>query len=45
VPVEKIGALGGAKVALRCGELSLDVSLADARAAHEGALPQAMAAV
>jgi phosphoribosylformylglycinamidine synthase len=45
VPVEKIGALGGATIALRCGELTLDVALADARAAYEGTLPHAMAAV
>jgi phosphoribosylformylglycinamidine synthase II len=45
VPLERIGALGGASIALRCGELALDVSLDEARAAYEGALPQAMAAV
>jgi phosphoribosylformylglycinamidine synthase len=45
VPLERIGSLGGASIALRCGELALDVSPADARAAYEGALPRAMAAV
>jgi phosphoribosylformylglycinamidine synthase len=44
VPVERIGALGGAAIALRCGELTFDVPLDEARAAYEGALPQAMAA-
>ena len=44
VPFERIGALGGATIALRCGELALDVPLAEARAAYEGALPRAMAA-
>jgi phosphoribosylformylglycinamidine synthase II len=44
VPLEKIGSLGGSQIALRCGELVLDVALDDARAAYEGALPRAMAA-
>ena len=44
VPLEKIGALGGPSIALRCGELALDVPLETARAAYESALPQAMAA-
>ena len=44
VPLEKIGALGGAAIALRCGELALDVPLDDARAAYEDALPRAMGA-
>ena len=43
VPLEKIGSLGGSQIALRCGELVLDVALDDARAAYEGALPRAMA--
>ena len=45
VPFEKIGAMGGAAIALRCGELALELPLADARAAYEGTLPSAMAAV
>ena len=44
VPLEKIGALGGSSIALRCGELALDVPLETARAAYENALPRAMAA-
>ena len=44
VPLEKIGALRGASIALRCGELALDVPLEAARAAYEGTLPRAMAA-
>ncbi len=44
VPLEKIGALGGPSIALRCGELALDVPLETARAAYESALPRAMAA-
>jgi phosphoribosylformylglycinamidine synthase len=43
VPLEKIGSLGGSQIALRCGELVLDVALDDARAAYEDALPRAMA--
>jgi phosphoribosylformylglycinamidine synthase len=43
VPLEKIGALGGASIALRCGALSLDVPLEAARDAYEGSLPRAMA--
>jgi phosphoribosylformylglycinamidine synthase len=42
VPLEKLGSLAGSQLALRCGELVLDVSLDDVRAAYEGALPQAM---
>jgi phosphoribosylformylglycinamidine synthase len=45
VPVERIGAFGGASIVVRCGELALDVPLSAARAAHEGTLPQAMGAV
>jgi hypothetical protein len=45
VPLEKIGALGGATIALRCGELALDVPLEAARAAYEETLPRAMGAV
>ena len=45
VPLEKIGALGGASIALRCGELALDVPLEAARAAYQEALPRAMGAV
>ena len=45
VPLERIGALGGASIALRCGELAFDVSLDEARAAYDGALPRAMEAV
>ena len=45
VPVERIGAIGGAAIALRCGEVALELSLADARTAYEGTLPHAMAAV
>jgi phosphoribosylformylglycinamidine synthase len=44
VPYERIGALGGAAIAVRCGELALELSLDDARAAYDGALPAAMAA-
>ncbi|HET6172974.1 MAG TPA: phosphoribosylformylglycinamidine synthase subunit PurL [Gaiellales bacterium] len=44
VPLEKIGALTGSRIALRCGELALDVSLETARSAYEDTLPQAMAA-
>jgi phosphoribosylformylglycinamidine synthase len=43
VPVERIGSLGGETLALRCGELALDVPVAEARAAWEGTLPAAMA--
>ncbi len=45
VPVERIGALGGDSIVVRCGELALDVPLSAARAAYEGTLPQAMGAV
>jgi phosphoribosylformylglycinamidine synthase II len=45
VPLEKIGALGGATIALRCGELTLDVPLEAARAAYDEALPRAMGTV
>jgi phosphoribosylformylglycinamidine synthase len=45
VASERIGALGGATIALRCGELALELPLAEARAAYEGALPRAMGAV
>ena len=45
VPLERIGALGGASIALRCGELAFDVSLDEARAAYDDALPRAMEAV
>jgi phosphoribosylformylglycinamidine (FGAM) synthase-like enzyme len=45
VPFERIGSLGGATIALRCGDLALDLPLPEARAAYEGALPRAMAAV
>jgi phosphoribosylformylglycinamidine synthase II len=45
VAIERIGALGGASIALRCGELALELSPAEARAAYEGALPRAMGAV
>jgi phosphoribosylformylglycinamidine synthase len=44
VPLEKIGGLGGTSIALRCGELALDVPLEAARAAYDEALPRAMAA-
>jgi phosphoribosylformylglycinamidine (FGAM) synthase-like enzyme len=44
VPLERIGALGGASIALRCGELALDVPLEAARAAYDDTLPRAMAA-
>jgi phosphoribosylformylglycinamidine synthase II len=43
VPIERIGALGGASIALRCGALALEISPAEARTAYEGALPGAMA--
>jgi phosphoribosylformylglycinamidine (FGAM) synthase-like enzyme len=42
VPCERVGALGGAVIAVRCGELALALALADARAAYEGTLPTAM---
>jgi phosphoribosylformylglycinamidine synthase subunit PurL len=45
VPVERIGALGGANLVLRCGELALDVPLADLRSSYETTLPRAMGAV
>ena len=44
VPFEKIGAMGGAAIALRCGELALELPVADARAAYQDTLPNAMAA-
>jgi hypothetical protein len=44
VPCERIGSLGGPTIALRCGELALELALDDAHAAYEGALPNAMAA-
>jgi phosphoribosylformylglycinamidine synthase subunit PurL len=44
VPLERIGALGGSRIAVRCGELALDVPLEAARAAYEGTLPRAMEA-
>ena len=45
VPLERIGSLGGASIALRCGELALDVAAGRrAGAAYEDTLPQAMAA-
>jgi phosphoribosylformylglycinamidine synthase subunit PurL len=43
VPLERIGAFGGASIALRCGALTLDVPLEAAREAYEGSLPRAMA--
>ncbi len=45
MPCERIGTLGGAVIALRCGELALELTLEEARAAYEDALPGAMAAV
>jgi phosphoribosylformylglycinamidine (FGAM) synthase-like enzyme len=45
VPLEKIGSLGGASIALRCGELALDVPLEAARAAYDETLPRAMGAL
>lgn len=42
VPVEAIGALGGETIALRCGELAIDVPLEAARRAYEDTLPRAM---
>jgi phosphoribosylformylglycinamidine synthase subunit PurL len=44
VPIERIGTLGGAAIAVRCGALALEVAPDDARAAYEGTLPRAMAA-
>jgi phosphoribosylformylglycinamidine synthase subunit PurL len=44
VPFERIGTLGGATIAVRCGALALAVAPEDARAAYEDTLPQAMAA-
>jgi phosphoribosylformylglycinamidine synthase II len=44
VPCERIGSLGGPVIALRCGELVLELTLEEARAAYDGALPGAMAA-
>jgi phosphoribosylformylglycinamidine synthase len=45
VPLEKVGSLGGSSIALRCGELVLDVPLEAARAAYEETLPHAMGAL
>jgi phosphoribosylformylglycinamidine synthase II len=45
VPLEKIGSLGGASIALRCGELALDIPLEAARAAYDETLPRAMGAL
>jgi phosphoribosylformylglycinamidine synthase len=45
VPFEKIGAMGGETIALRCGDLAFELPVAEARAAYETTLPQAMAAV
>jgi hypothetical protein len=45
VPLEKVGSLGGSSIALRCGELVLDVPLDAARAAYEETLPRAMGAL
>jgi phosphoribosylformylglycinamidine synthase len=44
VPCEQLGSLGGPAIALRCGDLALELALGDARAAHEDTLPNAMAA-
>ena len=44
VPFERIGTLGGATIAVRCGALTLAVAPEDARAAYEDTLPRAMAA-
>jgi phosphoribosylformylglycinamidine synthase len=44
VPIERIGILGGATIAVRCGALALAVAPEDARAAYEDTLPRAMAA-
>jgi hypothetical protein len=44
VPLERIGALGGASIVLHCGELALDVPLEAARSAYDDTLPRAMAA-
>jgi hypothetical protein len=44
VPCEQLGSLGGPAIALRCGDLALELALGDARAAYEDTLPNAMAA-
>ena len=44
VPLEKIGSLGGAAIALRCGELALECRWRRRARPTRGALPRAMAA-